>query len=127
MDRIFRAVEVTPLPKAPEAVLGVVNVRGRVLPVFDIRKRFRLPGREIEPSDRLIIARTTRRTVALVVDAVAGVLEHSGQEMIRAEEVLPAMEYVAGVAKLEDGLVLVHDLNAFLSLEEDEALEDAMR
>ena len=126
VERIVHAVEVTPLPKAPEIVLGVVNVQGTVIPVFDIRKRFRLPGREIELSDQFIIARTAKRTVCLVVDAAVGVQEYSEQEMIGAEEVLPAAEYLDGIAKLEDGLLLVHDLDTFLSLEEDEALDEAM-
>src|SRR3712207_6774571 len=79
VERIVRAVEVTPLPKAPEIVLGVINVQGRVIPVVNIRKRFRLPEREIELSDQFIIARTAKRTIALVVDAVGGVAETLGQ------------------------------------------------
>ncbi len=55
--RVVRAVEVTPLPRAPEIVLGVINVQGRITPVFDVRKRFRLPAREISLSDQFIIAR----------------------------------------------------------------------
>ncbi len=127
VERVVHAVEVTPLPKAPEIVLGVVNVRGRVIPVVNVRKRFRLPEREIELSDQFIIARAAKRPVALVVDTVAGIHEHLEREVIKAEDVLPAMEYVDGVAKLEDGLVLVHDLDKFLSLEEEEALDDSLR
>lgn len=127
VDRIIRAVEVTPLPKAPQIVLGVVNVHGRVIPVVNIRQRFRLPEREIDPSDQFIIARTAKRIVALVVDAVAGVREHLERDMVKAEDVLPAMEYVEGVIKLDGGLILVHDLDKFLSLEEEEALDDAVR
>lgn len=46
VERVIRAVEITPLPQAPEIITGVINVRGRVIPVVDIRKRFRLPVRE---------------------------------------------------------------------------------
>lgn len=127
VERIVRAVEVTPLPKAPDIVLGVVNAQGRVIPVMNIRKRFQLPQREIDPSDRLILAQTLRRPVALVADAVSSVIERPEQEMIAAEQILPRIDFVEGVVKLEDGLILIHDLDKFLSLEEERALDDAMK
>jgi len=126
VDKIVHMVEVTPLPKAPEIVLGVVNLQGRVIPVFDIRRRFRLPQREIQLSDHLIVAHTTRRAVALVVDSVTTVVELSEQELVEPQEILPNLEYVEGVAKQEDGIILIHNLDEFLSLEEDRALDEAM-
>ncbi len=126
VERIVRAVEITPLPKAPEIVLGIVNVEGCVLPVFDVRKRFRLPQREIQLNDQLIIGHSTRRPLVLLVDA-ADIIECSDQEVFPAEQIHPAIEYFDGVAKLEDGLVLIHDLNKFLSLDEEEALDHALK
>ncbi len=126
VERIVRVVEVTPLPKAPEIVLGVVNVGGKIIPVIDIRKRFRLHGREIDLSDQLVIANTLHRRVALVVDSVIGVIERSVPEVTAAEQILPNVKYVEGVAKLEDGMVLIHDLDKFLSLDEGKTLDDAM-
>lgn len=52
VERVIRAIEITPLPKAPLIVRGIVNVEGRIVPVVSVRKRFRLPNREIEPRDR---------------------------------------------------------------------------
>jgi len=126
VDRIVRMVEVTSLPKGPDIVLGVVNVQGRVIPVINLRRRFRLPERDIVLADQLIVARTARRPVALVVDAVTGVLEYSEQQVVGAQDLLPGLEYVEGVVKLDDGLVLIHDLDQFLSLEEEAALDRAM-
>ena len=128
VERVVRVVEVTLLPKAPEIVLGVVNVQGQVIPVFNIRKQFRLPQREVDLNDQLIIAHTSSRTVALLVDAVSGVIEPEEHTIITAENIMPAMEYVEGVVKLEDGMMifLIHDLSAFLSLEEEKMLEGAM-
>lgn len=122
VERIVRLVEVTPLPKAPEIILGVVNVQGRVLPVANLRKRFRLPEREAELRDQMILARTSRRSVALVVDAVGGVVERKKEDVIPAESIVPGTEYVDGVVKLTDGLILIHDLDRFLSLEEEKKL-----
>ncbi|MEW6614372.1 MAG: chemotaxis protein CheW [Thermodesulfobacteriota bacterium] len=127
VERIVRIVEITPLPKEPEIVMGIINVGGQVVPVVSIRKRFRLSEREIDLSDRLIIARTSMRTVALVVDEAKGVVESPEQKVVAAEEVLPCMDYVEGVIKLEDGLVLIHDLDTFLSLEEEEVLNESLK
>jgi len=126
VKRIVRAVEITPLPKAPEIVLGVVNVQGQVIPVMDIRNRFSLPGRELDLSDQLIISHIPKRTVALVVDAVSDVIECPDQVLITSEQILPDTGYIDGVLKLEDGLILIHDLDKFLSLEEGERLDDAL-
>jgi purine-binding chemotaxis protein CheW len=127
VERIVRVVEITSLPKAPEIVLGVINVRGQVIPVVNIRKRFRLPEREIALSDHLIIAQTSRRAVALLADRVGQVLEVLENDIISAKKILPAMDYVEGVVKLADGLILIHNLEKFLSLEEERALERAMK
>jgi purine-binding chemotaxis protein CheW len=82
VERIIRAVEITPLPKAPEIVLGVINVQGQILPVIDIRKCFRLPTREIQLEDQFIIARTPKRLVVLTVDSVVDVRELKSREMV---------------------------------------------
>jgi len=126
VERVVCMVEITPLPKAPAVVLGIINMQGRIIPVVNIRKRFRLPEREIGLSDHLIIANTSRRTVALVADEVSGVFERPGEEVIATEKILPGMEYVEGVVKLEDGMILIHNLELFLSLQEEEALSEGM-
>jgi purine-binding chemotaxis protein CheW len=126
VDRVVRAVDVTSLPKAPDIVLGVVNVQGWVIAVINVRRRFRLPEREIALTDQMVIARTTRRPIALMVDAVTGVLEYSKQEAVAAQDVLPELQYVDGVVKLEDGLILIHNLDDFLSLEEEAVLNRAL-
>jgi len=125
--RIIRVVEITRLPKAPEIVLGVINMHGMIIPVFDIRKRFRLPQREIQLSDQLIVGTTSKRTVALLVDSVSDVIEISEEKIIAGENILPGLEYVEGVVKTEDGMILIHDLGQFLSLQEEKALHDAMK
>jgi purine-binding chemotaxis protein CheW len=126
VERIVRVVDIDPLPKAPGIVLGVVNVRGTIMPVVNVRKRFNVPERELELSDELILARAGPRALALVVDAVIGVVELSESEATPAAAILPGLAYVEGVARLEGGLTFIHDLNTFLSLEEARALEAAM-
>lgn len=124
--KVVWVVEITPLPKAPEIVPGVVNVYGRVIPVMNIRKRFRLPERKITLSDRLLIAQTQIRATALIVDDVSGVFECPEQEIIAAGKILPGIEYIEGVVKLKDGILFIHDLDRFLSLEEENMLDNAL-
>jgi len=127
VENSIRSVEITSLPKAPSIVKGVINVHGRIIPVIDVRKRFGLSQRELGPSDHMIIAHTSKRHVALVVDRVIGVIEATGREIVKTETVVPHTEYVAGVIKLPDGLILIHDLALFLSLDEEAALNDALK
>jgi len=127
VERIVRVVEVTPLPKAPDIVLGIVNIQGRIIPVVNIRKRFHLPEREINLSDQLIIANTSKRPVALLTEAVNEVIEQSAERVATSEEILSGIKYVEGVVKLEDGMILIHDLDKFLSLEEEKVLDEAMK
>ena len=126
VQRIIRVVEVTALPKAPEIVSGIISMQGQVIPVFDIRMRFHLPAREVQLNDQLIIATTTKRTVALLVDSVNDVIEIPEEKIIAAEQILPELEYVEGVVKTEEGMVLIHDLERFLSLPEQTALDEAL-
>lgn len=126
VERIVRAVKVIPLPKAPDIILGVIDMQGQVIPVVNIRRRFDLPERKIDLSDRFIIAHITRRTVALVVDAVSGVIEPAEEKLAPAEKITPGMELIDGVIKLEDGMVLIHDLDRFLTLKEDTILDRVM-
>jgi len=126
VERVVRAVAITPLPKAPEIVLGVINVQGQVVPVINVRKRFRLPEREMNLNDRFIIARTSRRVVALAADSVGGVLELENRQVASAGESLPFAEYLQGVAKLPGDLVLIYDLDRFLALDEEQRLDAAL-
>src|SRR5882724_5781124 len=126
VDRVVRMVAITPLPKAPDIVLGVVNVQGQVIPVINMRRRFSLPEREIVLTDQLVVAHTARRTVALVADAVLDVIASPAQSLIETEDILPKIEYVDGVIKLADGMILIHDLDSFLSLEEENSLDQVL-
>ncbi len=125
VDTIIRAAAVTKLPKAPDIILGVLDLHGEVVPVVNIRKRFQLAERAITPGDIFIIARTGSLRVALVSDEALGVLE-AAQEIVTVESISPGVEYVSGVAKTADGLVLIHDLDTFLSLEEKASLTKAL-
>lgn len=124
-ERILRMIEITPLPKAPGIVLGLINMHGTIIPVFNIRDRFNLPERETGIHDQLIIAHTARRKVALPVETVQGIIELTDQT-VSGSEILPSLPYVNHVVKLPDGMILVTNLDGFLSLDEENTLEEAL-
>ena len=82
VERVVRMVEVTALPAAPLAISGMVNVQGRVVPVYDLRRRFGLPKREVTLADHFIVARTARRSVALIADAATVMAEAASPRSI---------------------------------------------
>jgi purine-binding chemotaxis protein CheW len=125
--RVERIVAITPLPKAPDIITGIINVHGQVIPVVDIRSRFHITPHQLELSDQLLIIKTARRTIAFIVDYVDGVLDASKDQCADVESVLPDTEYVRGVVKLEDGMILIHDPDTFLSLEEEYTLDKAIK
>ncbi len=115
------------LPKAPAIALGVINLRGQVVPVVDIRRRFGLPPRDWSLSAHLLVARTIRRTLALPVDEVLGVREIAREAVTSPDVILPGIGHVSGIAALLDGLLFIHDLDAFLSLDEQQRLTEALK
>jgi purine-binding chemotaxis protein CheW len=124
--RVIRAVEIRPLPRAPRVVLGVINVQGRIIPVVDIRALFGLPPREMDAGDQFIIARTPARVLALLVDRVIGLSEAPEGKVSSAESALPFAELLRGVVQLEDDIVLIYDLDRFLSLDDERLLDAAL-
>ncbi len=127
IDRVVRMVEVRPLPKAPGIVAGLINVRGRAMPVLDIRKLFRLPDGGPEKgnnlSGQLIIARTSSRPVAILIDSSVGVMDFRNEDVVGSEDLFPGIGHLAGVAKLKDGIVYIYDIDRFLSIEEGTVLD----
>jgi purine-binding chemotaxis protein CheW len=123
---LVRAVAITPLPNAPAVIEGVVNVRGRVLPVLDVRARFRLPPRSLDPSDHFIVASAGPRGVILRVDRASNLALVDEASVQPPQTLGPSATYVAGVAKLDGGLMLIHDLATFLSAAEAASLDEAL-
>ena len=123
VQRVLHMVEVTPLPNAPEVVLGVIDVHGNIIPVMSMRKTVWSPEPEASLSGQLIVAETDTRCVALVVSSVTGVIERTVQEVTEAEKIVPGAQYVEGIFKLDDGIVFIHNIDRFLSKKEDQQLD----
>ena len=126
VERVVAMVEITPLPGVPAFVCGVINVQGEIVPVVDLRRRFGLPERRIELDDQLIITRFSGRCMALMADTTQGVCACRQEEVTSADDILSGLPFLAGIARLCDGLILIHDLEQLLSSQESEIIMTAM-
>lgn len=123
---IVRAVSIAPLPKAPPIIEGVINVRGALVPVLDIRQRFGLPAAPLTPSDHLILAVAGARDVALRVDQATDLISVPDNQVDGPHASAPGAELISGIARLPDGVLVIHDLERFLSLDEARATSSAL-
>ena len=126
VHEIVRAVPPVPLLGSPAGIEGVINVRGSVVPVLDIRRRFHLPARPLEYTDHLVIARVTDRLVALRVDCAVDLVRLNEADVQDLQGVVSGPEQVARIARLPEDLVLIQDLHALLSEADSAALEEAL-
>jgi purine-binding chemotaxis protein CheW len=114
---IIRFQESTAVPTAPRFVDGVINLRGRIIPVVDLSAKFGMSRSEATRSTRIIVAGNANMRVGLVVDAVTEVLMVSEEAVEPTPEVASGYDsaYIRGIAKLADELVILLDLNALFS------------
>lgn len=119
VHEIVRIPCVTEVPDAPPFLEGVINLRGRVIPVIDLRKKLGLPAAEWNKSTRVLITENAGAMVGLLVDAVAEVKKLPPESVDAPPEMIAAVgiEYITGVAKVDDMLIILLDLRKVLSLE----------
>jgi purine-binding chemotaxis protein CheW len=127
---IVRAVAVEPLPRTPranlEVILGVINVRGQLAPVLDLRRRFGWADRPLDPREHFVLLRGPARPLAIRSDRAVGLATLPPAALEEPTALVPGAAHVAGIARLPDGVLLVYDLPAFLDQTEARALEDAL-
>lgn len=124
LQEIIRMMSITRVPKAPPFVEGVINLRGQVIPIIDLRKRIGLPPREYDKATRIIVVQIEKKTVGFVVDAVGEVRRIPSRVVEPPPPMVAGIEsdYISGVGKLGDVLLILLDLNRLLSEEEREQL-----
>lgn len=123
---VLPAASVTPLPGTPAIVMGLLNVRGTLVPVLDIRSRLSLPRKEIETSDHFVLTRPRGKLVALHVDRAEALQTVAIAAIEDATRLTQEPGVIGGIARLQDGLLLIHDPERFLSEAEALATERAM-
>jgi purine-binding chemotaxis protein CheW len=124
VQEIIRTMDITKVPRAPEFVEGVINLRGKVIPIIDLRKRFGITAREHDKHTRIIVIEINSMIVGFVVDSVSEVLRIPAGTVEPPPPVVSGLEseYISGVGKLEDRLLILLDLNRLLSGEEKKEL-----
>ncbi|MBP7891931.1 MAG: chemotaxis protein CheW [Firmicutes bacterium] len=125
---INRMQEITEIPHAPESVVGVINLRGRVIPVIDLRKRFGLPDAVHTKDTRIVVVHLEGNLIGVIVDAVSQVLRIPAGIVEPPSPVLAGVDsrYLRGIAKLDDRLVILLDLDFVLSRREQEAISEVL-
>lgn len=125
IKEIIRPQKLTPVPKAPPFVEGVINLRGVVIPVVDLRKRFDRAAGNDGRKTRIIISALSGKIIGLMVDEVSEVRRYSRQEIQPAPQFLAGKgaEFFLGVCRREEDLVMVLNLEKILSTDEKIELE----
>ena len=120
---IIRMQDVTSVPHRPDYVSGVINLRRRITPVVDLRKRFNLPETEISRESRIVVVDIDGQDIGMIVDAVTEVLRISSDQIEPPSNMIAAggSDYIVGIAKLESQLVLLLDLERVLTSAQTES------
>ncbi len=120
VHEIVKVPDITAVPDAPPFLEGVINLRGKIVPVVDLRKRMKLEGREKTKSSRVLITENDGRLIGLLVDAVSEVLKVTPESVEAPPEMISSIgvQYITGVAKTEGRLIILLDLKRVLSVEE---------
>ena len=124
VQEINRLVDITKVPKTPEFVEGVINLRGKVIPVIDLRKRFDLEINDYNPDTRIVVVDIDNSIMGMIVDEVSEVLRLPLSTVEAAPDITSTIDadYISGVAKLDDRLLILLDLSKVFTPSEKEAL-----
>ncbi len=112
---VVRAVTLTPLPVASAIAEGLLNLRGRVVPVLDVRHVFGLPSKDIEHTDHLVVVRGDGRLAALRVDRATDLVPCPKESLQAADDVLPNSDLISVVTRIDDRIIHVLDIDRLLA------------
>ncbi|MHB8231594.1 MAG: chemotaxis protein CheW [bacterium] len=125
VQEINRIVEITKVPKAPDFVEGVINLRGRVIPIVDIRKKFHLNIKEATKETRIIVVNIMSKTIGLIVDSVSEVLRINSSTIQPPPPLIAGLDsdYIKGVGKLDERLIILLDIDKIFTTGEHKLIE----
>jgi len=125
VDSIIKLQPITAVPRAPDFVEGVTNLRGKVLPVIDLRKRFELPMADATRETRIVVTDLDHSAVGMLVDAVSEVLHVSEDAIEPPSPIMTTVDssFITGIAKVDERLIILLDLEQVLSPKEKAELQ----
>lgn len=117
VQEIIRLMQITPVPRAPVDIAGVINLRGKVIPVVNMRSRFSLPAQDTTPQTRIVVMEFGEKIVGFLVDAVSEVLRIPVTTVEDPPPVVAGIgsEYIRGVGKLDERLLILLDLDSLMA------------
>lgn len=120
VQEINRMSEVTRVPNAPDYVEGIINLRGKVIPIIDLRKRLLMPSKEYDKHTRIVVIELESKVIGFIVDSVNEVLRINRNITEPPPPMVSgiASEYISAIGKLEDRLLILLDLKKILSTDE---------
>jgi len=120
VESIIKMQEITAVPRAPQFVEGVTSLRGTVLPVIDLRKRFGLPAAERKQDSRIMVTQIAGVTAGIIVDSVSEVLRIPKEAIERPSPLVMTVDsaFITGIARVGEQLVILLDLGKVLALED---------
>ncbi|GAC1572957.1 MAG: chemotaxis protein CheW [Candidatus Elarobacter sp.] len=127
VQEINRMVAITHVPRAPQFMEGVINLRGQLIPIIDLRTRFGMPREEHTKNTRIVVTEIGAKRVGMVVDSVSEVLRLAVDQIEAAPDMITGVdtEYIRGVGKIEDRLIILLDLARVISTAERRELESS--
>lgn len=128
VQEIIRYVKPTKIPNAPKAVKGVINFRGEVIPVLDVRERFNLPTREYDEFTVIVVVEYNGKTLGMVVDHVSDNVNLAAKDTQLTPEFCgdEKTAYLRGMGKLGERLILLLDVEKIMNLQDKALLEAAL-
>jgi purine-binding chemotaxis protein CheW len=125
VQEINRMVAVTKVPRAPHFMEGVINLRGQLIPIIDLRTRFGMERVEHSKSTRIVVTEIGTKRIGMVVDSVSEVLRLPLEQIEEAPDMISGVEteYIRGVGKLEERLIILLDLGKIVTGAEKRDLE----
>ncbi len=118
--------KIVPVPRAPDFVEGIINLRGKVIPVLDLRKHFGFAKKEYSTEQRIVLTESDGESIGVIVDSVSTVLRISQDSVEGPAPVITGgeVDYIQGIAKVNDSLIVLLDLTLIISDAEKRALKN---
>jgi purine-binding chemotaxis protein CheW len=125
VQEIVRMPEITHLPQTQSFIKGVINLRGNIIPVIDMRERFRMEKKDYNEMTRVIVVKIGEKLVGMIVDTVSQVLEMGANDVEDAPDIISGLskEYIEGIGKINEQMIIVLKIEKVLTSEELSSLE----
>lgn len=128
VESIIKLQAITVVPRAPRFVEGVTNLRGKILPVIDLRQRFGLPAAKRTKDSRIVVVEMSGTTVGIVVDGVSEVLRVNPDSIEPPSPIVTTIDsaFIKGIAKVNDRLIILLDMGQVLNTQEKSELKTTL-